>query len=81
MKTPIRTSLALLGGAAALVLAVGGGGIAGASATTDAAGATKLSATVTPAAPAPSAKPNVVQPAGDGVHIASLVGCIPHLNC
>jgi hypothetical protein len=84
METSMRTSLALFSAAAALVLAVGGGGIAAASTTTAAAGATNPSVNVGPAAPAaptPPAEPNVGEPAGAGVHIASLVGCITGLNC
>ena len=82
MKTPMRTSLVLFGGAATLVLAVGGG--IAAAGTTTAAGATNPSVTVAPAAPAAparAAEPNAGQPAATGVHIANLVGCIAGLNC
>ncbi len=81
MKTPTKTSLALFGGAAALVIAAGGG-IAAASTTTTATGPTTPSVSVAPEAPAvPVVQNNVPAPAGSGVHIATLVGCIGGLNC
>jgi hypothetical protein len=65
MKMRTRTALALSGGAAALVLAVGGGVMTAPPAHQ-------------PLPPDPSTLPH---PAGTGVHIGSLTGCIGGLNC
>lgn len=72
MKTPIMRTIAVFGGAATVALTVGSG-VSGVSPT--ATGAT--TATHSPSAVAP-ARPD---PAGPGVHIATLVGCIPGANC
>ncbi len=71
MRTPIKTAIAVSGGATAVVLAVGFGA-AGVSQTGGASTTTNPSssvATIQPRTPAP------------GVHIATLAGCIPGANC
>jgi hypothetical protein len=83
MKAQTRTKLALFGGTAALVIAVGGAGIATASSTITAASPTSPQATATQAPPAPAAstaRADAGQPASGGVHIAQLTGYIfwPH---
>jgi len=84
MKAQTRTKLALFGGTAALVIAVGGAGIATASSTTTAASPTSPHATATQAPPAPAAstaRADAGQPAGDGIHVARLTGCVSGLDC
>ena len=65
MKMRTRIALALSGGAAALVLAVGGGVMPAPPAHQ-------------PLPPDPSTLPH---PAVTGVYVASLTGCIGGLNC
>jgi hypothetical protein len=80
MKAQTRTRLALFGGTAALVIAVGGVGIAPASGITT----TSPSESVTQAPPAPGAstgRPDAGQPGGGGGHLARLTGCISGLDC
>jgi hypothetical protein len=76
MKAQAKATIAMFGGAAALAVAVGFGGVAisqvGGSATTT----THPSTSVTPA------RPDVDALAGHaGVHPATLTGCIPGANC
>jgi len=76
MKAQAKATIAMFGGATALAVAVGFGGVAvcpvGGSATTT----THPSTSVTPAGP------EVGTPAGHaGVHPATLIGCIPGANC
>jgi hypothetical protein len=93
MKMRTRTALALSGGAAALVLAVGGGVMTAPPAhqplppdpTTLPHPVLAVGGGVMPAPPAHQPLPpdpsTLPHPAGTGVHIASLTGCIGGLNC
>lgn len=79
MKPGARTAIALFGGAAVLVLAVGCGGGKSPSTTTT----TTPSSSVTPVSP-PSATPGGPAPSGPSTtgNVPSAPGgCIPHMNC
>lgn len=83
MKSGARTAIAMLGGAAALVFAVGfgGGGIAADSTTTT---TTHPSSGETPAPHKPAASEGLTGgagPGGAGGHIATLTGCVVGLDC
>jgi hypothetical protein len=93
MKMRTRTALALSGGAAALVLAVGGGVMTAPPAhqplppdpSTLPHPVLAVGGGVMPAPPAHQPLPpdpsTLPQPAVTGVHIGSLTGCIGGLNC
>jgi len=78
MTSQTKSRIALFGGVAALAIAFGGGGIAAATDTTLATGATNHSVNVVPAVLAPAAQPTADP---TGVQHATLVGCIGGLNC
>ena len=75
MKAQAKTAVAMFGGAAALALTVGFGGV----------GVSPVgSGTVTthPSTSVASVHPGAVAPAGHaGVHTATLTGCISGANC
>ncbi len=76
MKALRRTAVAIFGGAAALALTVGFGGIDLSPAGSASATPTHASSSVT------QARPNAATPAPDaGVHTATLTGCIAGLDC
>ncbi|OBH45856.1 hypothetical protein [Mycobacterium mantenii] len=72
MRITIKKAIAAFGGAAAVVLAVGFGP-AGVSPADNAPPATMHSSS--------SAAPIQPGPAAAGVHVATLVGCVPGANC
>ncbi len=74
MNAPTKMTMAVLGGAAALAVTAGFGGL-GADPVGD-------SSTTHPAISVAPARPDAATPAGSGdVHIASLTGCISGTNC
>jgi hypothetical protein len=76
MKAQAKTAIAMFGGAAALALTVGLGGVGVSSV------GSESTATTHPSTSAAPAHPDVVAPAGHaGVHTAILTGCIPGANC
>jgi hypothetical protein len=76
MKTPAKTAIAMFGGAAALALTVGFGGVAVSPVGSGSTVTTHPSTSVAPP------HPHMVAPAGHaGVHTAILTGCIPGANC
>ncbi|BBY37155.1 hypothetical protein MMAN_12890 [Mycobacterium mantenii] len=72
MRTTIKKAIAAFGGAAAAILAVGFGP-AGVSPADNAPAATMHRS--------PGVAPTQPGPAPAGVHVATLVGCVPGANC
>ena len=76
MKAQAKTAVAMFGGAAALALTVGFGGVGVSPVSSGSTATTHPSTSVAPA------HPDVVAPAGHaGVHAAILTGCIAGANC
>ena len=76
MRARAKTATAMLGGAAALALTLGFGGV-GTSPV-----ASGLTATTHPPASVAPARPDVAVPAGHtGVHTAALTGCVVGDTC
>jgi hypothetical protein len=76
MKAQTKTVIAMFGGAAALALTVGFGGIGVSPVGSPSATTTHSSASATPA------RPDATAPAGDtGVHTATLTSCVSGLDC
>ena len=76
MKAQAKKALALFGGAAAVALTVGFGGVGVIPANSPSIAATHRATSVA------STPPRVDAPAGQsGVHTAVLAGCIPGANC
>lgn len=76
MKAQAKTAVAMLGGAAALALTIGYGGVGVSPAGTAWTVTTHPSTSVAPA------RPHANAPADQGaVHPATLTGCIPGANC
>ncbi len=75
MKVHTRSTIAIFGGAAALALTVGFGGL-GVNPAGDASTTTHSSSSVAPARPGPAAPGG-----GTSVHMATLTGCIAGANC
>jgi hypothetical protein len=80
MKSEARKAMAVFGGAAALVFAVGLGGLAEETFSDGSTAATPTTS-VTPAHSAPSVPGQLTGSAGPGVHAATLVGCVSGLDC
>jgi hypothetical protein len=76
MKSPTKMKIATFGGAAALALAVGFGGVSAGLVGNTPATTTHASSHAAPA-PAPGAVAN----GGAGVHTATLTGCVTGLDC
>ncbi len=72
MKAQIKMAIAVFGGAAAVVLAVGFGGVGVSPMGGASTAPTHPSSSVTPARP---------ETAAPGVHIATLTGCVAGLDC
>ncbi|HWF28297.1 MAG TPA: hypothetical protein VG327_07945 [Mycobacterium sp.] len=76
MKAPAKTAITMFGGAAALALSVGFGGVGVSPVGSGSTATTHRSTSMAPA------HPDTVAPAGHvGVHTATLTGCIPGANC
>jgi hypothetical protein len=76
MKAQAKTRFAVFGGAAAVALMVGLGGVGVNPASSPSTATTHQSTSVA------SARPHVDNPAAQsGVHTAVLAGCIPGANC
>jgi hypothetical protein len=76
MKTPAKTAIAMFGGAAALALSVGFGGVGVSPVGSESTATTHPSTSVAPP------QLNAVTPAGHtAIHTATLTGCIPGANC
>jgi hypothetical protein len=76
MKAQAKTAIAMFGGAAALALTVGFGGVGVSPVGSGPTATTHLSTGVAPA------HPDAVAPAGHaGDHTATLTGCISGANC
>ncbi len=74
MKTRTETAMALFGGAAAVALTIGVGGV----------GVGPMGGTSTTAHPSSSvapALPDAATPGSTGIHLATLTGCIAGANC
>ena len=81
MKTETKKAMAVFGGAAALVFAVGLGGVAEKTFSGGVTAATP-STSVTPAYSAPAVSGQLTGSAGLGVHtVVTLVGCVSGLDC
>jgi hypothetical protein len=76
MKAQAKTAFATFGGAAALALTVGFGGVGVSSIGSASTAPTNPSTSVAPA------RPDADAPAGQtGAHTATITGCIPGANC
>jgi hypothetical protein len=80
MSSGTKKAMAVFGGAAALVFAVGLGGAAEETVSGGTTAATPT-ASVRPAYPVPAAPGQLTGSAVAGVHAATLVGCVSGLDC
>lgn len=73
-----KTALTMFGGAAALAVAVGFGGVAANTVASALPTTLPTTSSVTPALPNAA---TTGSPSGSGVHIATLTGCVSGLDC